>query len=376
MVRGKDRPRFVAIFFAIYMGLVLFQTSFHHLGTYLTLGIMLLTIISGWSWARRNSFRVKENQTLLFVFILYAFLITTIYGDRIANESRFFAQIVFCIFLTNISITEKEYVLIKNTYMYSMVVYSLFVIRSIRADVGRFTHSNVELLGSSFDPNFLGLPLVIAMIFLLSEILDRKHVVINLLSLGLLFRTIILLSSRGCLVGLLVPSAIILLIKLKDRSFGAKLVTLIVVAGLVLLLIRSVSSGYENELTRLTNVEGDNVDNGRLGLWSYGFSMWLEHPLFGNGLMGFFSRTHMAIHNTYVQILCGMGLFGMTLFLIFIIRILCRSFKYDKVLFCGMISLFFQILFLDALDSRVLWAFLCFVTMLPNKRRMVEPKIM
>ena len=54
---------------------------------------------------------------------------------------------------------------------------------------------------------------------------------------------------------------------------------------------------------------------GRLTLWNWAMEMWLQSPIYGNGMSAFYAKHHSAVHNTYLQILAETGVIGLGLFL-------------------------------------------------------------
>jgi hypothetical protein len=71
----------------------------------------------------------------------------------------------------------------------------------------------------------------------------------------------------------------------------------------------------------------------------------------------------MASHNTYFQLLSETGLIGLTCFAAILIRLLRKTYRYDRACFCMMLGLLVQIALLDALDNRCVWSELCWLVM-------------
>lgn len=67
---------------------------------------------------------------------------------------------------------------------------------------------------------------------------------------------------------------------------------------------------------------GDAVNDGATGrftLWKQALEMWLDSPIFGNGMSAFYDRYHVAVHNSYLQVLVETGVVGFVLFLAVIV---------------------------------------------------------
>ena len=80
-------------------------------------------------------------------------------------------------------------------------------------------------------------------------------------------------------------------------------------------------------------IERGLSDNGRYALWNFGIEAFRESPLFGKGFYGIMPK-HLLIdvfpimvHNTPIQLLASMGLFGFAAYLIYRIRTLAPFFK-------------------------------------------------
>lgn len=64
---------------------------------------------------------------------------------------------------------------------------------------------------------------------------------------------------------------------------------------------------------------GDAISRGatgRFSAWRLAFEMWFSSPIFGTGLGSYFAKHQAVAHNTFLTILCELGLIGLLLFLI------------------------------------------------------------
>lgn len=64
--------------------------------------------------------------------------------------------------------------------------------------------------------------------------------------------------------------------------------------------------------------QGEDISSGRNTLYDAAFSAFSQKPLFGVGIGKFkaVTNSHTSVHNTYLSVLCELGIFGMVLFML------------------------------------------------------------
>lgn len=89
-------------------------------------------------------------------------------------------------------------------------------------------------------------------------------------------------------------------------------------------------------------------DEFRFSLISRGIELWIEHPLFGNGLgvFEFISGTSVYAHNDYIEILVGVGLFGFIIYYSRYFYLLSKLYQSLKTKNVYIVSLFTILLIL------------------------------
>jgi hypothetical protein len=70
---------------------------------------------------------------------------------------------------------------------------------------------------------------------------------------------------------------------------------------------------------------------GRFTLWNWAMEMWLQSPVYGNGMSAFYAKHHGAVHNTYLQILAETGVIGLGLFLWVIVAAWLIGIRFRKL---------------------------------------------
>lgn len=373
----KEKIRAPIFWFAVFMSLMLFQTSYMRLGTITAFVAIALTLLTAFISVimRTRDFRVKPNSIILTTFLLITFLVTLIYGALPSYFVRYTAQIILCIVLMTIpSLNKKEIQFLKNVFIVASVVYAVLIIISCyRLADERYTHDSIVLFNAELDPNFVGIPLVAASVFVLDNILNKRKRILNLIFYGILALSIIYTASRGNTISLLFADGLVFLLYLHKSkiSLRVKIFSIILLAVAAGLAVKYFSAIFPEQWARMFSF-GEGSDNGRFELWHRAFKAWLSAPIFGNGLGAMIDDYGKATHNMYLQLLSETGFVGSVLFVSFLIGILKRAFRFDRVYFCMMLGCLFQIAFLDALDDRCLWVILCWMALLPKNREALE----
>ena len=75
--------------------------------------------------------------------------------------------------------------------------------------------------------------------------------------------------------------------------------------------------------------EVDASSKVRANMVEVGLRLWRERPAFGNGINMFQVLTayHTYSHNNYVEILCGLGIFGLIVYYVFYAIGLCKVWR-------------------------------------------------
>ena len=365
----KEKIRTPIIWYSFFMALMLFQTSYMRLGTitaFVTLAVTILTAFASGSVSLRKFSLSRDSEILLF-FLLLVTIVTLITGSLPSSFLRFVAQIVLCIVLIAIGpLNKREEDLLKNVFIIASLVYALLAIRSCyQLGAARYYHSSIMLFNASLDPNFIGIPFVAASAFVLNNILEGKKRLLNVVCYIVFAIAIVYTASRGNMLCLILSNALVVLFYLQKKNVHI-LVKILWVAIIIIAigyLFGYLKSNFTTQWERMTNF-ADGADNGRFDLWAKAADAWMDSPLFGKGLGGMYRIEGKATHNTYLQLLSETGALGTILFLAFMLRLLKKMFKTDKVYFCVLAGTFVQIAFLDALDNRVLWVVLCWFSVI------------
>ena len=366
--------RKVVFAYTLVLAVMLLQTPIHGLGTTCALGTMSLSFLCILI-ARNDGLSLPREAKPLLVFTVY-FCLQTVFSpySSITDSTKFIAQALLTCFLFKVCITECEHRYLIYGFEFVISIWAVFIIQScLAAGPTRLIHASIELFGSKIDPNYIGIPLVSAIILLMNDILHVSNKkLLAFLVLGYLLNTIAIVetSSRGNLISFAAGNALVVVNYLRNTrtSFKKYIVVAVVAVGFVYSL-RYLNNLFADNFARMTEI--DSESGGRLELWKYSVQLWttdVSTIIFGNGFGAVANMGSSALcsHNTYLQLLSETGLVGFILYGSFIWPMLMKSYRYDKIMGLCMAVMLFQIFFLNAIDNRCVWGVLGWIAMLPK----------
>lgn len=373
----KERIRTPIIWFAVFMSLMLFQTSYMRLGTisaFTSLFFVIFTAFTSGNTSIRR-FRLQFNSIILIIFLVITSIVTFSFGSLPSYFSRYMAQILLCIILMAIScLNQSEVDFLRKIFIIASVIYAILIIVSCyRLSGQRYYHASIVLFNTQLDPNFIGIPLVAASVLVLNNIFSKRKRFISILFYIILAIAIVYTASRGNALSFLISNALLVFVYMCQNKVAlhVKIIWIIFISVAVLFLSDNLSALLPQQWERIFTF-GQGADNGRFELWQRAFEAWKSSPIFGKGLGSMYRIYGKATHNTYFQLLSETGILGSLLFAIFLINTLRNTFRFDKTYFCLLLGCLFQITFLDALDNRCLWVILCWMSLLPKNREVIN----
>ena len=374
--KPNEKTRAVIVCFAVFIALMLFQTSYMNLGTITAAAAILSTMAALFLRGGHIHSKLKLSTPYVFLllFLFYSILLMIVNGHKPSYLLPYVSQILLCLVLSTITLRDHEHTLLKTVFAIASTVYAILIIKSLYENrVDGYYHTDVLIFNTSFDPNFIGIPLTAAMALLLDNVLHKKHTILSVFMYAIITFAVLYTASRGSFVAAIVSNGLVLCMFLvkADLPMHKKvwyLILPVIACSVVIILVKEF---LPNQWERLGQI-GLNQGGGRYVLWRRAINDWLTSPIFGHGL-GYAYKTYRYVtHNTYLQILSETGLVGFALLLMFFIPILKKARKADTSIFCMMIGISVQIFFLDALDNRCLWILLCWVAMLPSFNKGTE----
>ncbi len=362
------------VFFSFYMALMLFQTSSGNMGTILALVTIAGTIVTAFFSKKVliNHFRLPIESALLLAFISIVGMTTLLRNMSVGDYIKLLAQILLCIIMHAMFVSSYQRHYIYWIFILSVTFYAICAIYSCIKMAGiRYVHSSIVILGTPIDPNFLGIPFVAGTVLLLNNVLNKKKTIISIFAYMVVVVAIVFTSSRSNLICWIISNGLLLVFYLSNNKVYRiqKLIYMILILVVAYLMFRYLSTSFSEQLERMTSF-GDGSDNGRIELWERAIEAWENAPLFGHGIQGMYRIYGKATHNTYLQLLSETGIVGVLLMVGYLLNVLLKTFKSEKVYFCVMIGLMIQISFLDALDNRCVWVILSWFALLPKEKKL------
>lgn len=369
IIKSLFAQRLIIYVLAVFLSLVLFNTTYLSLGTYLPILVMAvgLILLKKTSNSKINSF----NSYYIGIAIIVLFSTIISGGNNFRECLKIFLTIFFVYKITTLNVNIFEIKFLSLILCLSYCVYAILVIQAIGGDTMFFGRAQITILKSetSLDPNVVSAAFVLPVIISLYNVLYGK---MKLLASGLLFIfliAILALGSRGASLSLVLSSIIIIVDFLlsKRTSIFIKVFILILVAIACTYAIAFISE-QDNifGLMRILDTSDSDASNGRTEIWTERLGTLLYSPLWGYGANYDIGLLHkgMACHNTFVQILHYSGLIGFILFTIPTYRLFKRKSLTGRVKLALFISVFLPILFIDTFQERTLWNFLIFYSLL------------
>ena len=353
---------FMLTFFEPYLNGVLGSVT-----KYYIFFLMLVLII-------QNNFTLKLRTFIIpyVVWLAYRFL-TLLWTDNFRMfQQHVLSQIGMIALLVVLTSQPFEKRVLHN--IVKTMWASSFVISLLAMELGQSYHGNIDerqvlvLFGQEVDPNnqaaFALVGISIAAYFLFYE---KKYKIPAFVTLFVNFASMFLTGSRGSLVSVII--IVLFVIFFNGNNSGiASVFKKILIFACVLLVIFYVLQNYvpQDTLDRLFNFDEYEGGSERTLIWDNAFKLLREdlNFIFGAGWGDYFGYNgfNNAMHNTYLAMLCDVGIVGFCVFFIPILQkaFLClREKEYLPVmlLMAGLLPSFF----LEAINKRFFWNVIIFL---------------
>ncbi len=365
--RNKTGIRPTVFMFFLFEVLMLFQTDYLNLGTIVAGASSVLVVIT-YMLEFQGKISLNAGNILVFCYLVVLGFGTFVTGLS-SKLTQFAVYVLIYILLSPLEVNEKEKRLLIDGFVWASVFYAALVIYSRLSDPTQYYHSRITLFGSSIDPNYVGLPLIMSFSIFLFEIFNERKSALKIVALAVLAFAILLTSSRGNFLALALCVIGNVLHLLNNRKLSLFKKGLIIALTIIALIIfyNYASNNYGDFLNRMILFDQDETGNGRRELWKQGIDLWLEKPIFGGGYEALGRQIRKGAHNTYVQLLCDTGIVGFILFVSFLVGIVKKCYRRDKNLFFAMLGLLSHSFFLGAISNRCFWVGLIMVGMAVSK---------
>lgn len=363
------KQRFAILIIAFFLAIVLFNTTYLGLGTYVPLLVIFLGLLTFSSVEKTKA--NKKNKYFIWLSIVILFSTFFSGGEQIRDCFKIFITVCFLYYSSSIRVKDSEVRYLSLFICISYLVYAILVTQAIGQDTEYYGRAQIRILNSevALDPNVVAAVFVLPMIISLYNLLYGKYKLLAGIILGVFAISIIALGSRGATVSFVVSCSLLLLkyftsrtTKLWIKIFSISAVVLVAFLVFDFISEQDAIFGFD----RIFDFTGDDASNGRTGVWIERLNLFTSSPLYGYGMNYDMGTVHrgMACHNTYIQVLHYGGLIGICLFFIPLISLFKRN-SISKITKLSLfVSVFMPVFFIDTLQERTIWNFLIFYSLL------------
>lgn len=363
------KQRFAILIIAFFLAIVLFNTTYLGLGTYVPLLVIFLGLLT-FSCVEKTKAN-KKNKYFIWLSIVILFSTFFSGGEQIRDCFKIFITVCFLYYSSSIRVKDSEVRYLSLFICISYLVYAILVTQAIGQDTEYYGRAQIRILNSevALDPNVVAAVFVLPMIISLYNLLYGKYKLLAGIILGIFAISIIALGSRGATVSFVVSCCLLLLKYFTSRTtkLWIKILSISAVVLVAFLVFDFISEqdaifGFD----RIFDFTGDDASNGRTGIWIERLNLFTSSPLYGYGMNYDMGMAHrgMACHNTFIQILHYGGLIGICLFFIPIVSLFKRTSVSKITKLSLFVSVFMPVFFIDTLQERTIWNFLIFYSLL------------
>lgn len=363
------KQRFAILIIAFFLAIVLFNTTYLGLGTYVPLLVIFLGLLT-FSCVEKTKAN-KKNKYFIWLSIVILFSTFFSGGEQIRDCFKIFITVCFLYYSSSIRVKDSEVRYLSLFICISYLVYAILVTQAIGQDTEYYGRAQIRILNSevALDPNVVAAVFVLPMIISLYNLLYGKYKLLAGIILGVFAISIIALGSRGATVSFVVSCCLLLLKYFTSRTtkLWIKILSISAVVLVAFLVFDFISEqdaifGFD----RIFDFTGDDASNGRTGVWIERLNLFTSSPLYGYGMNYDMGMAHrgMACHNTFIQILHYGGLIGICLFFIPIVSLFKRTSVSKITKLSLFVSVFMPVFFIDTLQERTIWNFLIFYSLL------------
>lgn len=313
----------------------IFNTEIDFLITKITVSLYLISTMASFN-SMYSLNNIKKN--VLPIFFLFSLMTLMNYLNKSSDSKNIFniaflLPIILLIPMYNQSI-RNENLILKGLFSFSISA----IIITLFAYIGIFsTVSNGDLDGNRLtvfnnNQNDLGLRLVIAIFILFFAVYKNllklgKFRYLYLIFIPHVFYFVVQTGSRVAFISFLL--GLFVIITTIDISRWIKIFFIVPILLFSAILIYGFILSDSDVVSRLSSSINDGDLSQRDLIWAASIELIYDNPLFGIGQTGFVNSISDALygvstspHNVFIEVFCYTGLFGFTLFLLFIIPII------------------------------------------------------
>lgn len=307
-----------------------------------------------------DSKRFKKYYYVFFVIATLLFLM--LINNYYFKEAREVRVITYCLYLFLPFILYKcknlipDFLFVIKLFLIEHLIFTYIAIffksfykenilsfvcsnRSSCSASGNYFHGYIPGLTSHFSTNAIYLSIA-SLLYFSMYLIDgkkKKSLIMYIISMIALFTT----GKRFHIIAIVIISVIMILYnrnKIKKKNVANTFMYIMIIIILALLVFVKLSEyipELNNIIVRTQNlIDKDDLLNNRGNLISLASKLWENNYLFGNG-WGYFSYQYSILynyyyldaHNVFFQLLCEVGIVGLSFYLIIIFRVLRNTFS-------------------------------------------------
>jgi len=280
-----------------------------------------------------------------------------IYGSEISlHLLTQVAMILLIAFSATFKFTANDIQKLVYTQLIFSAVLGILALFFSNAYLTSFTaRQTLTIFGIQNDPNDTAAFFLIAIGIAGYNLFIRKEkLILNTVIIVINSFTVFMTGSRG---GLLTFALIVLVLVLavcsKQRKSAKAIIGSILAFGIICVAVYYLAKNFlpTNIYVRLF-VDGYGDGSGRIERWQHALKLFSESPIWGKGWGGYYVGTH----NTFLTMLCDVGIIGALIFIIPIFKIVIRNIKRGEWLPCLVIVAgFMPAVFIEAINKRFFW---------------------
>ena len=241
----------------------------------------------------------------------------------------------------------------------SVGVLSLFFSQSYHGRVD--ARQVLTIFGVQSEPNNQAAYIAIGFtIFLYRLFASNKHIIFNIIAVLINAFSVLKTGSRTGLVTLAFIAVIILLSFIRKKGITAVKGVLFAVAAIMCLYFITVKYLQVDTFERLFRFDTYEGGSNRDILWENALELYKKglNPIFGAGWGAYFgyNGVEKSVHNTYIGMLCDVGIIGFLAFFVPIVNAIAKLWKRHEIIpICFFFSAAIPAFFIESINKRYFW---------------------
>lgn len=365
----------------MYIFFTLFNTSRYGAGLYWVILPIILFFIGILTSNQIFIFRINHIISILFWFFA---VISTIFSHVEVVKSKLITLLIFCIFFITATAIKSNSKIVKNiitVYVLTSVLASTNIIwNMINSNEYGWKRYSLIIKGINKDPNYVSAFIIAAIVIIVYKLtlckeVSNKKRYLYYLSIIIMLMGCLATGSRAAFITFLTVCILIIFqYMIKMRISISKLIAgLIGTFLLVYVFINILPAEVFERVLGFSNYTEMASGGSRLITWSTSLQLFIERPILGTGIESLYeylaSRGLGNSHNIYIDILCGQGLIGMSLFFIMIIDFILVK-KQDILFMISIVVAFFlPLFFINGFNTATFWTPMIICQILSNYSR-------